>query len=71
MRLYGDRIYYANSGLYIVDARTGEMLYEDLESPNKEAYPGAEFKNTVAVDLEQKIMYATDGYFVMAMELPE
>ena len=71
MRLYGDRIYYGNAGLYIVDARTGEMLHRDLQSPNKEEYPGAEFSNTVAVDLEERIMYATDGYFVMAMELPE
>ncbi len=71
MRLYGDRLYYGNSGLFIVDARNGKMLHRDLQSPNKEEYPGAEFKNTVAVDLEQKIMYATDGYFVMAMELPE
>ena len=71
MRLYGDRIYYGNAGLYIVDARTGEMLYRDLQSPNKEEYPGAEFSNTVAVDLEERIMYVTDGYFVMAMELPE
>ncbi len=66
MRIYGDRIYYGNDELYIVNALTGEVLHK-YRSPN----PRASFLSAVAVDEENKRMYTTDGYFLMCMQLPE
>jgi outer membrane protein assembly factor BamB len=66
LRIFEDRIYFANDDLHIVNANTGEQLYE-FESPHN----GGRFSTGIAVDLENKKMYASDGHFFMCMELPE
>ncbi len=66
LRIYGDRIYFGNSNLFIANASNGNKLYE-FESPHS----GGSFHNAIAVDLINNKMYTTDGYYLMCMELPE
>jgi outer membrane protein assembly factor BamB len=66
LRIYNDRIYFGNDKLYIVDAGSGDLLYS-LKSPNL----GGSFKNGIAVNLVEKRMYTSDGYYIMCMKLPE
>jgi outer membrane protein assembly factor BamB len=71
MRIYDDRIYYGNGELFIIDVYKGEVLHK-YDTPNSsQGYSGAIFRNAIAVDLENKKMYTTDGYFLICMELPE
>ena len=65
LRIYGDRIYFGNSDLFIVEANTGDLLYK-FDSPHN-----GRFDSGIAVDIENKKMYASDGHFFMCMELPE
>ena len=71
MRIYDNRIYFSKSGIFIIDARSGETLYRNLCSPNNADRYGAKFLNAIAVDVDKKIMYATDHFYLMAIKLPE
>ena len=66
LRVYDDRIYFGNNDLYIVDVFTGDLLHK-FSSPN----PNGEFYNAVAVDLENKRMYCSDGYSLLCMDVPD
>ena len=66
IRIYGDRIYFTHYGLFIIDVNSGELLYK-FDSPRDNWF----FSSGIAVDLENKKMYASDGHYFMCMELPE
>ena len=66
IRIHGDRIYIANKYIYIFDVVYGMLLYK-IESPHE----NGSFTNGVAVDVAANKMYASDGSYMMCMELPE
>lgn len=66
LRVYDDRLYFGNDKLFIVDPLNGQLLYE-FRSP----HPNGSFSTAIAVDIENKKMYAADKYYLMCFELPE
>lgn len=51
--------------LYAVDISTGEHIWAE-KSPN-----GESINNGVAIDPENNVLYASDGYFALCIELPK
>lgn len=70
LHLYGDRIYICSGEMYILDANTGKLLHK-LDPPLYENAPQGAFYAGVYVDVEEELLYTTDGRFLLCMELPE
>ncbi|MEN0005005.1 MAG: PQQ-binding-like beta-propeller repeat protein [Bacteroidota bacterium] len=71
LRVYNEMLYYGSGRLYVIDINAGQVVHA-IRSPNRSSrFPHAQFLNGVAVDLERKHMYTTDGYFLMCMRLLE
>jgi outer membrane protein assembly factor BamB len=72
LRIFDDKVYLANGDLYILQASTGRLLFQYETPTQKEKGRGnADFLNAVAVDLENKMMYTTDSYYLLKMRLPD
>jgi outer membrane protein assembly factor BamB len=72
LRIYEDKIYMGNGDLFIIEALTGEVLFQYKTSSKKErGRSNALFLNAVAVDLDNQRMYATDGYYLLCLKHPK
>ncbi len=62
-KIYGDRIYFTDSEIFIADVNTGKRTWK---------YWGiGDFRGGVAVDEANKVMYASTDYFLYCLKLPE
>ena len=59
-------IIFATGGLYVLDDQTGQVLY-NIDAP----YHKGNFAGHVSYDAKNNRLYADDGYFLYALELPE
>ncbi len=69
LRLYEDRLYFSSGYIFIVDANTGKTLYK-IGKPNNKL-PHDMYLHAISVDLENKRMYTTNGYFLNCFKLPK
>ncbi len=54
-----------------IDLRTGKTIWNE-DSPNDKEYSGAGFCfEAFTIDSENELLYASDGYFMMCIKLPE
>lgn len=66
LRIYGERLYFSNDKLYIVDPSDGKLLYK-FKSPNL----NGSFMTAISVDINEKRMYTSDRVFMMCFKLPD
>ena len=67
--LYNERIYYSDGKLWIVDIKTGEVLYNKY-SPNTGSDHPATYYTLITIDEKNEWIYTHDGYFMMCIEIP-
>lgn len=71
LRIYQDKLYLANGKLFIINPLNGEVLFEYRSSTAREQGRGnASFLRAVSVDTVRNLMYTTDIYYLLCMELP-
>ncbi len=69
INFFEDRLYFCNGKLMIVDPENGE-IYHELETKNKNLDQAA-FRNKVAIDTTNRVMFVQDGYYIQAIEIPD
>jgi len=61
------RIYYASEDIFIVDHKTGELLHK-IASKNENGQ--FFFRNKIAIDEENDVMFAQDAFSIQAIKIP-